>query len=149
MCAVPGDVIVTHALGSCLGIAIHDATAQVGGLLHVMMPLSTIDEAKAKANPYMFVDTGVPQFFREAYAAGALKGRLVVKVAGGATTQQGMQQDRFAIGRRNYIVLRRILWKNGILIQAEDVGGTQARTMHLEIGTGRVWVHSNGEVREL
>ncbi len=58
--AVKGDVLVTHALGSCLGITVYDPTTHVGGLLHVMLPLSTIDPKKGKENPYMFVDTGVP-----------------------------------------------------------------------------------------
>ena len=85
----PGDVLVTYALGSCLGIAIHDPLTSVGGLLHVMLPLSTIDPNKAKNNPYMFVDTGVPKLFLAAYQAGAKKERLIVKVAGGACTGRG------------------------------------------------------------
>jgi chemotaxis protein CheD len=144
----PGDILVTHALGSCLGIAIHDAVAHVGGLLHVMMPLSTIDPEKAKANPLKFVDTGVPQFLREAYSAGAVKSRLVVKVAGGANAYE-TGEERFAIGKRNHIVLKKLLWKNGVLIDAEDVGGTHARTMYLEVGTGRVWLAAAGEVTDL
>ena len=145
---VPGDVIVTHALGSCLGIAIHDPVAQVGGILHIMLPLSKIAADKAKINPCMFVDTGVPEFFKEAYAAGAVKNRLVVKVAGGANVQ-GNGNDRFAIGKRNYIVLKKLFWQNAILIGAEDVGGTAPRTMHLEIGAGRVWLSTGREEKEL
>jgi len=61
-----GDVIVTHALGSCIGIAIHDPVAQVGGIVHYMLPLSKVDEAKAKKNPSMFGDTGIPQLFTKA-----------------------------------------------------------------------------------
>ena len=55
-----GDLIITHALGSCLGLMVYDPEAQVGGLLHAMLPLSKINLEKAKANPFMFVDTGVP-----------------------------------------------------------------------------------------
>ena len=146
--STPGDVIVTHALGSCLGIALHDPVAMVGGLLHVMMPLSTIDPVKAKRNPFMFVDTGVPAFFRAAYAAGAVKSRLVVKVAGGANVQ-GSAVDRFAIGRRNYIVLKKVFWKNDILIDAEDVGGSSPRTMYVDVGSGRVWLSTAGQENEL
>ena len=145
---VPGDVIVTHALGSCLGITIHDPVAHVGGLLHVMMPLSSIDQAKAEANPWMFVDTGVPRFFLDAYALGAVKGRLQVKVAGGANVRNN-GDDRFAIGKRNHLMLRKMFWQNNILIDAEDVGGTIARTMRLEIGDGRVVLSSCGTEREL
>ena len=38
-----GDIIVTHALGSCIGIAIHDPDIKVGGILHYMLPKSSID----------------------------------------------------------------------------------------------------------
>lgn len=144
----PGDVIVTHALGSCLGITIHDPSAAVGGMLHVMMPMSSTNPDKAKVNPYMFVDTGIPAFFREAYAAGAQKHRLVVTVAGGANVQN-VGKDSFAIGKRNYTILKKILWKNSVMIASSDVGGSHARTMNLEIGSGRVWLSTAGVVKEL
>lgn len=143
----PGDIIVTHALGSCLGIAVYDPVAKVGGLLHAMMPLSEVNTDKAQGNPYMFIDTGVPTFFRELYAMGGNKSRMVVKVAGGANVHD--VTDHFAIGKRNYVLLKRILWKNDVLIRGEDVGGRNARTMYLEIGSGRVWISSAGQVKDL
>jgi chemotaxis protein CheD len=143
-----GDVVVTHALGSCLGVAAYDSAAGVGGILHVMMPVSSINPEKAKANPYMFVDTGLPSFFKQLYAKGAEKKRLNVKVAGGANVQNS-GTDRFAIGKRNYIMLKKVFWKNGVLIDAEDVGGSEARTMYMEIGTGRVWLANAGSEWDL
>jgi chemotaxis protein CheD len=143
-----GDVVVTHALGSCLGVSAYDASSCVGGILHVMMPVSGINPEKAKANPYMFVDTGVPRFFQELYSQGAAKNRLVVKVAGGANVQTG-GQDRFAIGKRNYTMLKKVFWKNGVMVESEDVGGNHARTMYLEIGSGRVWLSSSGQQKDL
>ena len=144
----PGDVIVTHALGSCLGITAYDSVAKVGGMLHVMMPMSNVNPEKAKTNPYMFVDTGVPAFFNEIYKVGGKKGRLEVKVAGGANVQKS-ETDRFAIGKRNHVVLKKLFWKNGILIEAEDVGKNFARTMYLEIGSGRVWLSTAGAEKDL
>jgi chemotaxis protein CheD len=134
----PGDQLITYALGSCLGIAIHDPEAGVGGLLHVMLPLSTIDPAKAAENPFMFVDTGVPKLFLSCYKARAQKQRLVVKVAGGASVHGDEADDFFQIGKRNFIMLRKLLWKNGVLLKTHDVGGTHSRTMALDIGTGNV-----------
>lgn len=142
------DEIVTHALGSCLGVTIHDPVACVGGILHAMLPTGDIDPAKAQQNPWMFVDVGVPRFFLEAYALGADKRRLVVKVAGGANVQAGIE-DRFAIGKRNYMMLRKLFWKNGILVKAEEVGGATPRTLHLTVGTGRLLLTSGGTEREL
>ena len=46
-----GDVIVTHALGSCIGLAIHDPVAHVAGILHFMLPLSSVNPEKARLNP--------------------------------------------------------------------------------------------------
>jgi chemotaxis protein CheD len=142
------DEIVTHALGSCLGVAVYDPQVPVGGILHVMLPEGRANRDKAAANPYMFVDTGVPAFFRQLYDAGGVKSRMVVKVAGGANINN-VHNDRFRIGKRNYVVLRKLLWKNSVLIDAEDTGGSSARTMYLDVGTGQVWVSTGGTRKQL
>lgn len=139
------DELITYALGSCLGIAIYDPVVKVGGLLHVMLPLSTIDTAKAADNPAMFVDTGVPKLFIECYKAGAQKQRLIVKVAGGASVHSSETEDHFQIGKRNFVMLRKLLWKNGVLLQAHDVGGGHSRTMTLDITKGEVTIKTQGQ----
>ncbi|RPI62339.1 MAG: chemotaxis protein CheD [Planctomycetaceae bacterium] len=143
------DVIVTHALGSCLGIAVYDHARAVGGILHVMLPSSSVNPGKAGENPYMFVDSGVPAFFREIFAAGGSRGSLWVKVVGGASINQSSSGDSFAIGKRNYIMLKKLFWKNGILIDAEDVGGDKARTVYLEMATGKVTISQGGVEKTL
>jgi chemotaxis protein CheD len=140
----PEDTIITHALGSCLGVTVHDPVAQVGGLLHVMLPLSTIDPTKASTNPHMFVDTGVPQLFLACYKLGAQKSRVILKVAGGACSKANPDDDFFEIGKRNFVMLRKLLWKNGVLIKAHDVGGAHSRTMSLHVGSGDVTLQING-----
>ncbi len=142
-----GDLLVTHALGSCLGLMVYDPDEKVGGLLHAMLPLSRINPQKASENPHMFVDTGVPRLFEELYTLGARKHRLVVKAAGCGRPMGN--NELFKIGERNYTVLKKILWKNGILLDAEDVGGTASRTVHMNITTGRTTISSNGTEREL
>ena len=144
ICGTAGDELVAHALGSCLGIAAYDRQSAVGGLLHVLLPSATTNPRKAEDNPYMFVDTGVPEFFRRMYAAIGRKRRLIVKVAGGAETG-GNAKGFFATGRQNYHMLRKVLWTSGILVDAEDVGGGEPRTIHLEVGSGRVWVRGNSK----
>lgn len=137
--------LVTYALGSCLGIAVHDPVAGVGGLLHVMLPTGTIDAAKMQAKPAMFVDSGVPMLFKECYRLGAKKERMVVKVAGGAHSGASEDADRFQIGKRNMIALRKLLWKNGVLVHAQETGGIQtSRTMWLDVGSGAVTLKING-----
>jgi chemotaxis protein CheD len=143
--AKKGDVIITHALGSCLGVAVYDPVACVGGLLHVMLPLSTIDPEKADRNPFMFVDTGFPKLLTECFKRGAQKERLEIRVAGGVDSTENL----FQIGKRNLIILRKLLWKNGLLVKSYDVGGNNSRTMSLEIGTGKVTIKSGGQKKHL
>jgi len=142
-----GDTIITHSLGSCVGVTLYDPEAGIGGMIHCMLPLSRVSPDKAKAKPYMFVDRAVPAFLQEMYDRGARKDNLVVKVAGGAAVLD--RKDLFKIGKRNYTVLRKILWKNNILIDAEDVGGSKSRTMALYMDTGKTTIKSKGVEVEL
>jgi chemotaxis protein CheD len=144
---VPGQVLATYGLGSCIGLAVHDAKAAVGGLLHFMLPDSSIAPARSRANPYMFADTGIPRLLELVCGRGASKRRLMAHAVGAARMMDlGSAQD---IGKRNYLAMRRILWKAGVLLRGEAVGGVASRTMRLEIGTGRLWLQEAGEQREL
>jgi chemotaxis protein CheD len=144
------ETLITYALGSCLGLAVHDPVAGVAGLLHVMLPNSQIDEVKARSQPAMFVDTGVPLLFRECYRLGARKERMTVIVAGGSYSGRTDADDTFQIGKRNMITLRKLLWKNGVLIHADDTGGVQqSRTMSIKVVSGLVHLRTNGTLRAL
>jgi chemotaxis protein CheD len=143
----PTQVLATYALGSCIGLAVHDAKAGVGGLLHFMLPDSAIDRARGRDNPWMFADTGIPLMLDRVIALGASKRRLSVRAAGGASMMD--QENVFDIGRRNYLAMRKILWKAGVLVHGEAVGGVRSRTVRLEIGSGKFWLQEAGEVREL
>jgi chemotaxis protein CheD len=143
----PQTTLVTYALGSCIGLMIHDPLAGVGGLLHFMLPESSIDQAKAQQKPYMFADTGIPLLFRSAYALGADKRRLVVRAVGGAQIMD--EHGVFSIGKRNYLALRKILWKAGIMMNSDDMGGMTSRTVRLEVGSGKMWLREGGVEREL
>jgi chemotaxis protein CheD len=137
------DTLVTYSLGSCVGLSLYDTVVGVGGLIHCMLPLSSIDPEKAGVRPYMFVDTGVTALLTTLFGMGAQRQHIVAKVAG-AGSPLG-QEETFRIGQRNYTILRKLLWKNNILINAEDVGGTKARTMYLYMQDGRTTVKSAGK----
>lgn len=138
-----GDEIVTHALGSCLGLTVYDPAIKMGALLHAMLPLSKINPTKAAANPYMFVDTGVPDLFKQLYRLGGKKERMVVRAAGCGNPIG--KNEMFKIGERNYLVLKKLLWKNNVLLSADDVGGSKSRTIHFNISTGQVLLSRNGK----
>ena len=143
----PDTILITYSLGSCIGVGIHDPVAGVGGMIHCMLPLSRVDGEKAKSRPYMFVDTGMSLFLKQLFDMGMTKANAAIKVAGCSCILD--KNGMFKIGERNYTVFRKILWKNGMLIAAEDTGGEVSRTIRLEIGTGRFTVKSKGEEREI
>lgn len=138
----PQSILATYSLGSCIGVAIYDEIAKAGGMLHYMLPESSLDEVKARKNPYMFGDTGIPRLFKSTYELGAKKNRLKIMVMGGAQILD--QQGMFNIGKRNYTILRKLFWKNNVMIDYEEVGGTANRTVKLEIGSGDVWLKASG-----
>lgn len=141
------DVLVTYSLGSCIGLALYDPKAQVGGMIHCMLPLSQIDPQRAQSMPQMFTDTGVPLLLRTLIDMGAEKRHLVAKVAGAAKLLDS--SNTFNIGERNQVVLRKVLWKNKILIAGEETGGSKARTMMLYMSTGKTVLRSGGTEYEI
>lgn len=148
--ADPNEELITYALGSCLGITIYDPVAQVGGMLHVMLPDSKVDSDKARLRPLMFIDTGVPLLFRRAYALGAQKSRLIVKVAGGASVRSSKStRDSFRIGARNITALKQLMWRNKVLVKRQDVGGDYPRTMSLMIGDGEILIRTGNSTKSL
>jgi len=143
----PEDTIITYSLGSCIGVIVFDPVARAGGILHYMLPESDLDQNKAKNNPYMFADTGIPALFKTVYQLGAQKQRMKVAVVGGAQVLD--QHGFFNIGKRNHTALRKMFFKNNVMIDYEDVSGNVNRTVRLEIGTGDIYnkISGHGEVK--
>ena len=103
-------VLVTYALGSCIAVIVHDSVRKAGGMIHYMLPLSETSPEKAKERPAMFADTGIPLLFHAMYDLGCKKGDLIVKAAGGGALYD--DHGHFAIGQRNYTILRKMFWKD-------------------------------------
>jgi chemotaxis protein CheD len=144
----PKVTLITYSLGSCIGVTLYDPSARVGGLLHFMLPDSQIDVQKAKKNPWMFADTGLPLFFSEACKLGVEKGRMQVKTAGGS--QMMDESGFFNIGARNHMALRTLLRMQEISVDGEDIGGPLNRTLSIDLSSGKVWVKISGDgIREL
>jgi chemotaxis protein CheD len=135
-------VLITYSLGSCIGLSIYDSIAKVGGLLHYMLPESNLDTVKAKNNPCMFADTGIPLLFKEAYKLGAKKHSIKTIVVGGSQILD--QKGFFNIGERNFTALRKIFWRNNVMISYQHIGGNVNRTIKLEIKSGEAWLKISG-----
>ena len=134
----PGATLVTYSLGSCLGITVYDPVVHVGGLLHIMLPEANAEKGSKNFNPLKYVDTGVPLLFKEAYKYGAQKNRMKITVSGGAQILD--ESGFFNIGKRNMATLRKLFWKNGVMIEKEHVEGSVSRTVRLFLNDGTVTI---------
>ena len=81
VCKCP-DALTTLGLGSCVGVALYDPVTKVSGLLHCMLPDSTL--IKNNSNIAKFADTGIDELIKQMTLLGCNKSRLVAKIAGGA-----------------------------------------------------------------
>ena len=142
LCADMESSLVTYALGSCIAVAAYDPAMSLGGMLHYMLPEATLDANKAKENPFMFADTGIPALLRGLASRGANLRRLTVYLIGGAQVVSG--HELFQIGKRNHQAARKLLWKAGVLVAAEAVGGEVSRTVRMEVRTGRLYIREAG-----
>lgn len=141
------SVLVTYGVGSCIAVLAFDPVLHVAGMVHYMLPLSAITPEKAKARPAMFGDTGVPLLFERLLRLGSRKSDWIVKVVGGASIQDN--NKTFEIGKRNYVMVRRLLGAAGVAISAESVGGAGWRTARLFVGDGRTTVRASDHFAEV
>lgn len=142
--ARPGQVLVCYGLGSCVGLALYDAVAHVGVMVHVLLPDSSLGRS-AEAPPGKFADTAIPAGIAEAVKLGAVRSRLVARMAGGARMLNVVGAgSKLDIGARNIEAVRAGVQQHGIRLAGEDVGGTYGRTLQLFIETGRLLVSTVG-----
>ncbi len=134
-----GRVLVARCLGSSAAVAVHDPQTGVAGLLHWMLPASSIDPSRAERNPYLFIDTGLPRFLDSAVKRGARRAELTACLAGGAALPDGGEYD---VGSRNRDEALKILAREGLVIRQEETGGTVVRELSLEMGPGQFAVRS-------
>lgn len=145
--ADPNSYLITYSLGSCIGIIMHDATVRVAGMLHFQLPDSKGHQERATQNPYMFGDTGIPLLFDQMFAHGANKQRIAISIFGGAS----MLDDKklFKIGIKNARATKKILWQNCVSVRHEDIGGSDSRTISVEVASGNIKLKSQGNTISL
>ncbi|MBQ9866388.1 MAG: chemotaxis protein CheD [Lachnospiraceae bacterium] len=140
----PPNLITTIGLGSCVGIAIRDKQNKIGGLVHVMLPSSK--EVKSNGNPAKFADTGIPELVRRLEKMGAIRSRMVAKIAGGATMFAfNSKSELSGIGDRNVAATKQTLKEMNIPILAEDTGANYGRTVTFDPETGDYEVKAVGK----
>ncbi|PFA67859.1 chemotaxis protein CheD [Bacillus sp. AFS015802] len=142
---VASGSIRTSGLGSCIGVVLYDEFIKLAGMVHVMLPHSSIGN-EAVPNPAKYADTGIEELIRQLKAQGASMKRLQCKMAGGAQMFQFQSKsDVMRIGPRNAEAVKQVLLKYGVPVVAEDLGGNKGRTIEFFTSTGILKVRTVNE----
>ena len=128
------EQLAIRSLFSCLGVAAYDPGKKVGGLLHAMLPDSSMDLKMAAQNPSLFVDTGINYLIESLVQMGATKEFLVVHLAGGADIP--LANPILNIGVRNCTAADLALQKLGISVKSKALGGSVPRSFSLRLNSG-------------
>ena len=146
----PGDKLQALGLGSCVGVLCYDRQTRSAGMVHVMLPNSEVGRGNL-GQPGKFADTGIPLLIDMVERAGAVKSRLVVKIAGGAEmfSFAGSDAPRLAIGQRNIAAVKQQLASFGLRVSAEDVGGNSGRTFEFDVDTQTATIKILGKEEKL
>jgi chemotaxis protein CheD len=125
-----------------------DPGSHVAAMLHFLLPESSINSRRALEQPAAFCDTGIPLLLDTATRRGLKKSRARVRLVGGAMVANN-PGGALATGHRNVLAARSILWRLGIFIEAQEVGGVAARTVHFAARDGRLLVTSGQQTKEM
>ena len=136
-------ILVTYALGSCIGLCFHDPRLRLGALLHIMLPLNM---ETGRTHPLKYADTGIKETLKALEAKGAMRSRMTVKIAGGAKMFEVSGGGGLGnIGQRNIESVHAILKRENLRLSGEHTGGTVARTMLFDVVTGQACIRSYGQ----
>lgn len=137
------DVLTTIGLGSCVAVAIHDASRRRGALAHIMLPRQSDGRRRSEENMRKYADVAVPEAIRALELVGCRRADLAAKIAGGARIfDSGRGEQGGDIGRRNAEAVVEILRGEGIPVLAADVGGREGRTVEFVVATGALVVRT-------
>lgn len=143
------SVLVTYALGSCVGICLYDRILKIGGLSHIMLPDSSMF-FQNEINRMKFADTAILDLLNELSKKGADRRRITAKIAGGAQMFKVQEDSPIgAIGARNVKSVKNILADLRVPVLAEDTGADYGRTLYFDLETGTMRIQSlNRSVRQ-
>ncbi len=136
-------LILQAFLGTCVGVAMIDDHAGVGGLIHLLLPEPVSREGQFQ--PEKYASTGLPVFLRTLYNEGASRSRLKAYLAGGALV--GPLEDRdlqLDIGGRTAETAMNILADDDIRIEKTETGGLFTCCLSLDMQNGDCRIEPTG-----
>ena len=101
-----------------------------------------LPENKNNSQYAKYADTGIPLMIKEMERIGALRSRMVAKIAGGASMFSFSGDNSMQIGLRNSEASIKILKEEKIPLLGQDTGEDYGRTMYFYLEDGKVLIKS-------
>ena len=143
----PGLALCTGPLGAGLAVAIYDFEAVAGGVLHALLPSSSLDRARAAERPGIFIDTGISALLQALEKLGALRARCLVCGVGAGQILDGGSD--FDLGGQNRVAMESAVAALGLKMWTSAMEGQTNRALRLGIGNGEVSVRNFPEEKEV
>ncbi len=129
----PAPSTVRMILGSCVAVCLWDPRRGVGGANHFLLPYHGQDDPR-------FGNVAIEHLMERLLLLGCTERGLRAKLFGGSCVLQALQANQTHLGTKNVAVARTLLAREGIPIEAEDVGGPRGRKVIFQTDDGSAWV---------
>jgi putative nucleotidyltransferase with HDIG domain len=136
-------MVLTAALGTCVGLAVYDRTTGAGGLIHLL--LSEPRTPVGAFQPEKYASTGLPLFLDALVAAGAVTENLQACIAGGALVGpvQGVDLE-LDIGGKTTETVTNFLAARNIPVEKSETGGFFTCRLTLNMQTWQCEIEPGG-----
>ena len=127
-------MILEAYLGTCVGVALYDPVARVGGLIHLLLPEPIGIESASQ--PEKYASTGFPLFLQALTDAGASTENVKACIAGGALVGPLDDSDlELDIGGRTAERVMQFIGEEGIRVDKLETGGFFTCSLTLDMRT--------------
>jgi putative nucleotidyltransferase with HDIG domain len=127
-------LVLEAYLATCVGLALVDETAGVGGLAHFLLPEPV--SLAGTFQPEKYASSGLPLFLKGLCDAGARREHLKATIAGGALIGPLEEMDlSLNIGGRTAETAEAILRQEGIPLTHAETGGLFSCCLRLDMQT--------------
>ncbi|MDY7086952.1 MAG: chemotaxis protein CheD [Actinomycetota bacterium] len=128
-------------LGSCVSITVWHPTLRLGGMCHYMLPARPRTD-QGPPDP-RYADGAIGLFLRDVRRANTAPGQYEVKMFGGGRQfpESGIPAP-LDVARHNIDAGIALLERHDFALAVSDLGGTGARRLIFDIGTGDVWLRT-------
>ena len=129
------------AIGSCIVITAYDRNNKAGAMAHIMLPGSAPAKENQKSK---YAAEAVDELIKQMVRTGTKKDDIEVVLVGGGNI---LQKDDDTICEKNIESVTQFLKKKNISIRTSALGGTERKTVRLDVEAGTV-MYSEGDSKE-